>query len=245
MSQFKVKQLGNASGLDTEEVSTSFLIKLDKSEYMLFDCGYNVLTELKKLEATTEFNIADIKLVYISHMHEDHIGNLQALIFHNYFINNKKTSIVTGIDGLDDYLRITDGIFKSSERYSNIKYTLTRLYDPRRYDTNNSRFFLCPTPTNHGTTPCAGVLVYNKTGLIAFSGDTKAICALEELVNKTIDNKLFLEDITVYHDFSEYGSVSNSVHAVKDDIESEYTPEFISRIKYIHDGTPVADKDWV
>ena len=88
----KIKQLGNGGGLNPQMTNSSFLINLgtDKEpEYLLFDCGFNIMQKLIELEKNNEIKIKDIRCVYISHLHDDHVGNLETLIHWQFFKNNK------------------------------------------------------------------------------------------------------------------------------------------------------------
>ena len=93
----KIKQLGNGGGIASAlegHVNSAFLIDLyeDHSEYLLFDCGYNIMKRLEEEQRDNEhFEIAKIKHVIISHKHDDHCGNLETLIYWNYFKNNYRS----------------------------------------------------------------------------------------------------------------------------------------------------------
>ena len=72
--------------------------------YYVFDCGGNIETKMKDLDMPTE----RIRAVFISHMHEDHVGSLSAVIkrFSHYIKEERSVKI---------YMPEADGIaaFKS------------------------------------------------------------------------------------------------------------------------------------
>ncbi len=110
----KLYQLGNGGGFDFDQVASSFLIELEngEKEYILFDCGRGVLKKLQKMEESEETkNIFEsLAFVFVSHMHDDHIGELSSLILYRYFVLGKMTTILTNNkiqENLKQYLELT------------------------------------------------------------------------------------------------------------------------------------------
>ena len=73
-------QLGNGSALNPDMTNSSFLVKNNK-QYMLIDCGYNVFSKLYKNKDV----LNEITHICITHMDDDHIGSLRALMYYLYF----------------------------------------------------------------------------------------------------------------------------------------------------------------
>lgn len=92
----QVMQIGSGAVFDFDAISSSFLISTN-NDYILVDCGFNVLNKLKSIskEDTIDY-IKSINTVCITHLHEDHIGNLMSLIYYRYFMCGLKTNIVVG-----------------------------------------------------------------------------------------------------------------------------------------------------
>ena len=83
----KIKQLGNGGGLYPQLTNSSFLIKNNK-EYLLLDCGYNIMTYFKKKYSKKERDkiISNTNTIFISNMHKEHIGKT-----HDFLEDIKKT----------------------------------------------------------------------------------------------------------------------------------------------------------
>ena len=76
--------LGTGGAFDLAEKNSSAIIKTAGGT-VLVDCGYTVYQELRAK------NLVDsIDCVFITHCHEDHIGSLSTLIYHNFFISKKE-----------------------------------------------------------------------------------------------------------------------------------------------------------
>jgi len=123
MSKFKIKKgidsvlnkngkslvdisfLGIGGAFDTEEGTSSALIKTRGGKNLLIDCGYSSYSKLRKIGL-----IGKIDKVFITHTHEDHISGLSTLIYDRFFIHK----VVTNIECtpavsvyLKQYLKIT------------------------------------------------------------------------------------------------------------------------------------------
>lgn len=79
--------LGTGGAFDLNEKNTALLIKSSFGK-ILIDCGFTVYNELK-----AQKELEGINYIFITHTHEDHIGSLSTLIYHNYFILKVKTKI--------------------------------------------------------------------------------------------------------------------------------------------------------
>ena len=102
----KLEILGTGGGNTPEYGNTSFLVwNENDTEAILMDCGYTVYPYLKKLEVISGREIiSKIKTVAISHLHDDHVGSLGALLAHRWVI--QKNKIKTAGVALDEYLRL-------------------------------------------------------------------------------------------------------------------------------------------
>ena len=83
----EIEFLGSGGAFDINEKNSSALLKTAKGN-ILIDCGSTVYQELIKRSL-----IDRLDYVFITHLHEDHIGSLSTLIHHKYFIDKKKVKI--------------------------------------------------------------------------------------------------------------------------------------------------------
>jgi len=248
----KIKQLGNGGGLASAlegHINSAFLIDLydDHSEYLLFDCGYNIMKRLEEEERDDEhFRISNIKHVVISHKHDDHCGNLETLIYWNFFKNGVKMDIYVPCKGLLKTVMATCKILNDSkiEKVSTYE-SLTRIragmdiflfseHDTGLCDPITITF----SPAFHGAKETVGMRIDNEDTSIFISGDTKA--------NQTIENFLepyFYTDL-IFHDYSNWDDESKNIHACKTDFEREYSQTFQNEIIKYHTGSVHFNKNW-
>jgi len=96
--------LGIGGAFDTEEGTSSALLKTRGGKYFLIDCGYSSYSKLRKRDL-----VKSIDKVFITHTHEDHINGLSTLIYERFYIHNLVTNIECseGVSSMvEDYLRI-------------------------------------------------------------------------------------------------------------------------------------------
>jgi len=79
--------LGTGGAFDVEEKNSSMLLKMGAGN-VLIDCGSTVYAELRQKNL-----IEDIKYIFITHCHEDHIGSLSTLIYHKFFVLKEQVLI--------------------------------------------------------------------------------------------------------------------------------------------------------
>ncbi len=93
--------LSNGSCLNHEAHNTCAFIKQDDTTY-LFDCGTTVFQDLLKLDMlSSDF------VVFITHLHADHVGGLIDLIYNSYYLRNgRRVRIVTAVEDMQKYLDI-------------------------------------------------------------------------------------------------------------------------------------------
>lgn len=93
--------ISNGSCLNHEAHNTCAFIKQDDTTF-LFDCGTTVFQDLLKLDMLrSDF------VVFITHLHADHVGGLIDLIYNSYFLRNgRRVRIVTAVEDIQKYLDI-------------------------------------------------------------------------------------------------------------------------------------------
>ena len=234
-----IKMLGNNGGLgDPTQTNSSFLIDLypDHSEYLLFDCGYNVMARLIQEEKEDEhFKIEKIKHLVISHKHDDHCGNLETLIYWNHFKNNVQMNIYVACKGLAKTVKDTrklQGNFKTVKvkTYESLHIVCTFTQFTLKH--NISLFF---HEAYHGAKPAVSLWIGDHDEAIFISGDTKA--------NKRLETFAHDADL-IFHDFSNWDDESKNIHACQTDFEREYSQEFKSKVIKYHTGSTDFNQSW-
>lgn len=247
----KIKQLGNGGGIASAlegHVNSAFLIDLyeDHSEYLLFDCGYNIMKRLEEEERdNTYFEIAKIKYVIISHKHDDHCGNLETLIYWNHFKNNVQMHIYVACDdlakGVRDTRKIEDNFHTlDAQTHKELDVVGDGYFTAIPHNSNQEAFSLTFKTVYHGAKPAIGVIINgfdNRSILI--SGDTKAHKSIEDFYDNHYNNI----DL-VFHDFSNWDDESKNIHACQTDFEREYSEDFKAKITKYHTGSLDFNKEW-
>lgn len=238
----KIKQLGNNGGLGNPTLTNSaFLIDLysDHSEYLLFDCGYNVMARLVEEEENDEhFAISKIKHLVISHKHDDHCGNLETLVYWNHFKNNIQMNIYVACKGLKKTVKDTRKIednFKTIKAKTYESLTIVGHDSEVVFKDDIQMWFY---KAYHGAKPAVGIWIGDVSHSYFISGDTKAHKALESHCDGCGPSSL------IFHDYSSWDDESKNVHACKTDFEREYTKEFKNKIIKYHTGDQNFNKSW-
>jgi len=238
----KIKQLGNGGGLDIDQTNSSFLIELATNDYLLFDCGYNIMSALVKLDEDPldDFKLKYLNKVYISHVHDDHIGNLSTLIYHRYFKLGLITNIMAHNTVYDDLSFIIDN--HNSELKSGVSIYATMIEtknDKLSLGSKTNRYFI---EAYHPGSNCYGLLVTQQgSKSLYISGDTKALTNIENMVSQIEPDA---DNIIMYHDFSTWNAPTRNVHACESDISVEYSSDFSSKLIKYHSGEDF-DSSWL
>lgn len=243
-----IKQLGNGGGLNPLLTNSSFLIDLydTHSEYLLFDCGFNVMARLlEEQDNDPYFEISKIKHVVISHKHDDHCGNLETLIYWNYFKNNVIMSFYVASPDLAATIMDTTKIQKNFKTeyiltYSELHIVYGRLDDfmllPFIFrDMEKERVNICFSDVYHGSKPAVGMYIQDANRSIFISGDTKANIHIEEAAEDA--------DI-IFHDYSYWDNESDNIHTCKTDYDRVYSQKFKDKVIKYHTGNIHFNENW-
>jgi len=223
----KVTQLGNGGGFDYNKVNSSFLVELNSKETFLVDCGYNIFTELRKIE-NDGYDLTKIKYVCITHHHSDHFGSLEIFCQYMYFVHNVTMTVF-----IPSYMRDMFEEFKVNKGYTSSMETdidivkVNVLRPSETYLQGKIRVI----GTNHPGTKSLGYSIGDGNSCVFISGDTKAFFRIEDFVNELpYKNKL------IFHDYSDWNVPSKNVHCCQSDFEAEYSKEFRDKVIKYHTG---------
>ena len=95
----KLEILGTGNGFETQLGTSAFLQwNDDESRATLYDCGWSIFAELRRLEMEEGRSIIPkIDTVFISHLHEDHAGSAGLLALYKSCIHKSGITFI-GID---------------------------------------------------------------------------------------------------------------------------------------------------
>ena len=246
----KLKQLGNNGGLSaTPATNSSFLIDLyeDKTAFLLYDCGYNVLERLIKEEQEDKnFSISNIKYVVISHSHDDHMGNAESLLYWNFFKHNVQMRWAIGDSFIYD--RLHDASFLTNPQggitYKKTwKTMITVLGEVQQifHSTEDSNIQVMALRGDHGNKDAFGIYVLdNETKqAIIISGDTRPT----EVLKKTMEEVPKDYSLLAFHDVSEWNDIRNP-HATVAGMKSMYGNHIYAKFIHYHTGKRF-NSEWV
>ena len=181
--------LGRGAAFNPKEGNNSAYF-IENNQLFLIDCGETVfqsLIENKLLE-----NIDSINLM-ITHTHSDHVGSLGSLVMYSYYTLRKPLNIILPENALHlpNIQKILDAYGCTEAMYNFI--------NEKEYDGKNETFQnIRHVKTDHcDELNCYGLLFSTKNGIVYYSGDTREINIVKELIanNLPID-KLYIDTTT-------------------------------------------------
>lgn len=164
---------------------------IENDEMFLIDCGESVFAKLK--EHNLLENLKTVNLL-ITHTHSDHVGSLGTLILYCYFNIKVKVNIILPRNALHkEDIKNLARIFGCTEEMYDI-------IDEEEYDNKYKTFTkIRYERTNHVLQICSyGILFETSDGLVYYSGDTKEIDNVKQIIynNQKID-KIYMDVTTV------------------------------------------------
>jgi ribonuclease BN (tRNA processing enzyme) len=157
-----------------QEYHTSAVVSMDSGKYLI-DCGGTTVQAM--MEAGIDYLQPDLR-VFITHMHADHIGGLEQLIYERYYMAKKplKTTIYTHwslASTLSQWLALTVLPFTDHET-GNQNETLWNIAHVLSWPIGTSMRSGLFVPVTHcGDKPCVGLYLIGESGKsIYWSGDS-------------------------------------------------------------------------
>lgn len=139
----KLKFFGSGGAFSTKKSNSSAYLESYNEEYKLktliiIDCGETVVRDIMEHLNHNDYN--DV-VVFITHMHSDHVGGLPTLAYYLHYIKNIKPTIYAGsmdiINDIMTYLNVTKAL----------SYCEIGEGHDREHDIDN--IMLIPIRTNH------------------------------------------------------------------------------------------------
>lgn len=208
--------LGRGSAFNSYEGNTSAYF-IDKNELFLIDCGESIFERIMEKQLLDNINCINIM---ITHTHSDHVGSIGSLIMYCYYVINKKVNIIISKNCLykKDLIDLIRIFGCTKEMY--------RVIDETQFDNkyklfNNIRFI----KTEHvSQIPSYGILFDTENGLIYYSGDTKELNNISNIISstKTID-KIYIDTTST--------NITNNVHVYIGDLNN-LIPDYLKNKIY-------------
>ena len=249
----KIRQIGNGGAFNFDQTNSSFLIKTDEGNFLLFDCGRNVIDKLHKLEHEktddNDFSFKELKYIYISHMDDDHIGSLKSLIYYMFFVVGVKPIILfnkTIASDLEEYLKYLNSYTENGVIINEKLYIPLYIQgDANMFDSAGTRIdggiYLSSFEVNHSI-HCAGLRLTHEDGTIFISGDTTDI-VIPRVYKANVEKPRL-----VFQDFSTFDNINKQVHLCRGKFflkhkkhvrkVREYFENYAKGVKFYHTGFP-------
>lgn len=269
----QVLQLGNGGAFDYDQVNSSFLINIGDDEhpdYILFDCGSSVYSELRRLEIELKSDIIkNIKYVWISHLDDDHIGSLKTLLYYRYFMLNETTSIIYNSVSFDlaQYLKNINykKQFGDNVQANIVKFVTLIIHNKVEYDYAEvlgkhhvtscglllgkikergiSNYVLSPMINKLNKTSSSNTTLSN---ILYISSDTQVNANTYEVLNTLNDiyKDAEYKGCLIFHDYSNWDSYDQQTHTCEYDFNKYYSNLKNIEINKYH-NSEVKKFEWV
>lgn len=189
----ELKFLGRGAAFNPKEGNNSAYF-ISNNELFLIDSGETTFERLIKKDILSSVN--EVNLM-ITHTHSDHIGSLGSLAAYIYYILHKRLNIILpkNPEYLDNIQSILDSFGTKAQSY---KYIDESEFDDK-YDEFKSIRFIKTKHTDE--LKCYGLIFETDDGIIYYSGDTREIRILDELIKsgKKID-KVYIDTTTANYE---------------------------------------------
>jgi glyoxylase-like metal-dependent hydrolase (beta-lactamase superfamily II) len=95
----RVYPIGVGTAFGRRFFNSNFVIEFDNGEFLLVDCG---ITASRSLE-TIGMSVLDVKNLFVSHLHADHIGGIEELALKNRLILGRRTNLYINEELVDSF----------------------------------------------------------------------------------------------------------------------------------------------
>lgn len=222
VAEVKITMLGVGNGFSKGIYNNNAIVRHEAGQYALIDCGITAWASLDLLGIAME----DISSIYISHLHFDHSGGIEAAAIYGTYFTGKKYRLIAPKPIMDC---IWEGCLKCA------------IGNEAEGKTNLEDFFEVVTPsegedfplcngitarwfqTKHHTGKFSAGLVLN--GKVAFTSDMVCdVPLLEKLVSQGVE--------VIYHDCQ----MKNGIHHADYTQLTQYPAHLKEKLYLMHHG---------
>lgn len=219
----ELKFLGKG-GSDNQLQGNTSAYFIENRCLFLIDCGENTFERILRKQL---LNDVDKVFIFITHTHSDHVGSLGSLIFHCYFLKKIELNIVLS----SNLLHYND--VKELLRIYGAHEDWYRIIEPtslnNKFNSFNKMEYMS---TKHvEQIPCYGLSFDTNDGIVYYSGDTKEINNIKELISsgKKID-KIYIDCTTT--------NTENNVHYYIGKANEEIDDSIKNKVYCMHFNKP-------
>ena len=219
----ELKFLGKG-GSDNQLQGNTSAYFIENRCLFLIDCGENIFERILRKQL---LNDVDKVFIFITHTHSDHVGSLGSLIFHCYFLKKIELNIVLS----SNLLHYND--VKELLRIYGAREDWYRIIEPtslkNKFNSFNKMEYMS---TKHvEQIPCYGLSFDTNNGIVYYSGDTKEINNIKELISsgKKID-KIYIDCTTT--------NTENNVHYYIGKANEEIDDSIKNKVYCMHFNKP-------
>ncbi len=204
--------LGSGAALpDPDRCQSAILITLANGAHYLLDCGHGATRQLVRADV----NPADVRHIFLTHLHHDHIGELPFFVISSWMLNAASAPLVVGPSGTKRYVDclFEGGAFdidiRARSHYPARKGNIAAVRpEVREYAAGliySDEFVrITAFEVDHiepEISRCYGVRFEAEGKIVAYSGDTKPCAALATLAR---DADVLIHDCTFPEAFIEH-----------------------------------------
>lgn len=209
----KITMLGTGAALpDPDRCHSSILLTLDNGEHYLMDCGHGATHQMVRANV----NPADVKKVFLTHLHHDHIAELPFFVISSWILNSDGSPIIVGPAGTSRFVGhlfeggAFDVDFRARSYYPARKANIEAMRPQvREYDAPGAIFrdehvTITAFEVDHiepEIARCYGFRVEAEGKVVAYSGDTRPCASLNSLAR---DADLLIHECTFPEAFIEH-----------------------------------------
>ena len=192
----RIKFIGFGGAFDYKQANSAAIIKIG-NQSILIDCGHSVYPLLRKLNIAEE-----IDYVFITHLHDDHVGSLSTFLIDRKFFSRPIKLIFPDLDFKNTLIAFLKFSMQNPEKYfdfMDIKNTGFADYiDTKNYHVKGMQTF--------------SYVFYEKDEYVVYSGDlNNPGYLIQKLEEKGIKKGTIFHDITF--------NKSNKAHAYYKEVE--------------------------